>query len=73
MLEQIGATTEDARKTRVIVAMGMMTFGAWAIAGVAAAGWTPLATVGVLVGAAGAGMLQWISSRATMQPKRFAL
>jgi hypothetical protein len=71
MLEQIGATTEDARKTRVIVAMGLMAFGVWAMAG-AAAGGSALAALGVIAAAAGAGMLQWTARRATMRPKQFA-
>jgi hypothetical protein len=72
MLEQIGATTEDARKTRVIVAMGLMAFGAWALAGAAAAGGSALAALGVAAAAAGLGMLQWTARRATMQPKHLA-
>jgi len=58
MLEEIHATTEDARKTRMIVALGMVAFGMYALLGAALGGWSALATVGLLIGSAGAAMLQ---------------
>jgi hypothetical protein len=72
MLEQIHAAAEDQRKTQVIVALAMVTFGVYALVGAALGGWSAVATVGVLLGSAGAAMLGWARTRATFAPKHFA-
>jgi fatty acid desaturase len=72
MLEQIHADAEDQRKTRVIVALGMMVFGLYALASAAMGGWSAMATVGVMVGSVGAAVLSTVRSRATYATKRFA-
>ena len=73
MLEQIHAAAEDQRKTHAIVAMGMMAFAAYALGDAALGGWSPLSTAGLMVGTAGAAMLQWVRHRAPLALKRLAL
>ncbi len=72
MLEQIHADAEDQRKTRVIVATGMVIFGMYALAAAALGGWSGMATVGLMVGSAGAALLSMVRTRATYAIKRFA-
>lgn len=72
MLEQIHATTEDGRATQVIVALGMVAFGMYALLGAALGGWSALAMVGLLIGTAGAAMLQRAVSHPAPAPVRFA-
>lgn len=73
MLEQIHADSEDQRKTQVIVAMGMVMFGVYALLGAATGGgWTALATVGLMIGSTGAALLAMARTRATYATKRFA-
>jgi len=73
MLEQIHADFEDQRKTQVIVALGMVMFGLYAVLSAATGGsWTALATVGLMIGSAGAGLLAMVRNRATYATKRFA-
>lgn len=72
MLEQIHATAEDERKTHLIVALGLVVFGVYTLASATLGGWTALTTVGVMIGTAGAAMLQWALNRATLKIKRFA-
>jgi hypothetical protein len=72
MLEEIHATTEDGRKTRMIVALGMVAFAMYALLGAAMGGWSALATVGLLLGSAGAAMLQREVTHPAPAPVRFA-
>ena len=72
MLEEIHATTEDERKTRMIVALGMVAFGLYALLGAALGGWSALAMVGLLVGSAGAAMLQRAVTHPAPAPVRLA-
>ncbi|HEX8245786.1 MAG TPA: hypothetical protein VF541_19895 [Longimicrobium sp.] len=72
MLEQIHADAEDQRKTRVIVALGMVIFGTYALVSAALGGWSAMATLGVMVGSVGAALLSTVRSRATYATKRFA-
>jgi len=72
MLEQIHAAAEDQRKMQVIVALGMVAFGVYALAGAAMGGWSALAVVGMLIGSGGAASLTWARTRAILAPKRFA-
>jgi hypothetical protein len=72
MLEQIHADFEDQRKTQVIVALGMVMFGLYGLLSAATGGsWTALATVGLMIGTAGAGLLAMVRNRATYATKRF--
>jgi hypothetical protein len=73
MLEQIHADFEDQRKTQVIMALGMVMFGLYAVLSAATGGsWTALATVGLMIGSTGAALLGMVRSRATYATKRFA-
>ena len=72
MLEEIHATTEHGRATQVIVALGMVAFGMYGLLGAALGGWSALATVGLLIGGAGAAMLQRAVNHPTPTPVRFA-
>ena len=72
MLEEIHATTEDGRKMRMIVALGLVAFGIYALLGAALGGWSAVATVGLLIGSAGAAMLQRTVSHPTPTPVRLA-
>ena len=72
MLEEIHATTEDGRKMRMIVALGLVAFGVYALLGAALGGWCAVATVGLLIGSAGAAMLQRAVSHPTPTPVRLA-
>ncbi|HSU13935.1 hypothetical protein [Longimicrobium sp.] len=72
MLEQIHATAEDQRKTQVIVALGMVMFGLYALASAALGGWSGLATVGAMVGVGGGALLAVVRSHPTYATKRFA-
>ncbi len=73
MLEQIHAATEGERKTQTIVAIGMVAFATYALGDAALTGWSALSTAGMMVGTAGAALLQWVRHRATLTPKRLAL
>jgi len=72
MLEQIEASAEDQLKTQVIVALGLLVFALYALAGTAAGGATALSVLGVTAGGAGAAMLRWVAQRMVMRPKVFA-
>jgi hypothetical protein len=72
MLEEIHATTEDERKTRIIVALTMVAFGMYALLGAALGGWSVFATIGLLIGSGGAAMLQRAVSHPTPAPLHLA-
>jgi len=72
MLEQINATAEDQLKTQVIVALGLLCFGLYALAGLATAGFGGMTVLGVLASGAGASMLRWSAQSTVWQMKRLA-
>jgi hypothetical protein len=72
MLEEIHTTTEDGRKTQVIVTLCMVAFGMYALLGAALGGWSALATVGLLIGSFGGAMLQHAATHPVPAPVRFA-
>ena len=73
MLEQIHATAEDQRKTQTIVAAGMVAFAAYALGDAALNGVSVLTATGLMMGTTGAAMLNWLRTRITLTPKRFAI
>ena len=72
MLEQIHAAAEDQRKTQMIVALGMVAYGLFALATAALGGWSTFATVGLAVGSCGAAGAVQTLGRAPLRIKRFA-
>lgn len=72
MLEQIHTPTEDQRTTKIIIALGLVAFGIYTLAGAAMGGWSALATVGLLIGSGGAAMLQRAVTRSAPAPVRLA-
>ena len=73
MLEQIHAVAENQRQTQTIVAISMVAFASYALGDAALTGWSALSTAGVMVGTAGAALLQWVRHRAALTPKRLSL
>jgi hypothetical protein len=72
MLEQIDTTAEDQLKTQVIVALGLICFGLFVLAGVATAGWTGMTMVGVVALGLGASMLRWTAQRTVWRMKKLS-
>jgi hypothetical protein len=63
MLEEIHTAQEDQRKTRKIVALGLVGLGVYALADALLTQWSGVSTVGLGLGATGAGMLAWLRGR----------
>jgi hypothetical protein len=72
MLEQINASAEDQLKTQVIVALGLLAFGLFALATTATGGLNALTVIGVAAGGSGASMLRWAAQRMVLRPKVLA-
>ena len=60
MLEEIHATPEDQRKTRVFVALVLVGFAVYALADAALTQWSGVTTLGLALGATGGTMLAWL-------------
>jgi hypothetical protein len=63
MLEEIHATPEDRRKTEVIMALGAVGAGLYAVADALSTGWTGGAALGGVTVVAGVAALGWIRAR----------